>query len=763
MSGNFPETYVDGKGLTDFKVNSEYIINLVITLAIFFLWKKRNLLDQRIYHLVIISMVLTMIAELAFTYYVSVYGISNLVGHIFKIFSFWLIYVAVVQTTLRDPFSALSRSASTYDAIPEAVIAVDKHGFIHQANNAASQLAGLPSSLLLGKDSHRIFHPGDISKDDCQVCNAIRQNIQRDNVQMFWPERKSWLDFSVAPLKTDIGIETGMVETIRDVTKQYEAQQALANHQEHLEEMVKDRTHELEVMRDKALAASKTKSEFLAKMSHELRTPLNSIIGFTGILKDGIAGPLSNEQSKQLGMVYDSATHLLSLINDILDISKVEAGKMELQCESFDLQKTLQKVENVIRPLLAKPDKANVELVFNCHYPSNKLYSDESKIRQVLLNLLSNAVKFTNKGRVTLNCEQEGDVLHFIVHDTGIGIPEEKQSDIFESFQQADNSTVRMHEGTGLGLTITRQFVELMGGTISLESEVNVGSTFELSIPITVIPFKSEAQIYRIHSEESNLPGKLLKEDCHILVIDDDAHALELMRNYLQKEGYQVTTLSDSRQAVETVKQIKPMAITLDVQMPELDGWATLAALKSDNQTSSVPVVMISMMDKKNLGLSLGAVDYLQKPIEPERLSLLLDTIRVDNKDVLIVEDRKPDAEMLEIMLSQDGYRVRHAANGLQALDMIENHRPALILLDLMMPQMSGFEVIQRLRANKETAEIPIIVISAKHLSEAEADYLSENVEKVLVKGQLTRNDMFREVDSMLFNLCSKQLDDTTS
>lgn len=769
MSGNFPETYIDGKGLTTFKINSEYVINLVIALAIYYLWYKRDLLDKRIFYLVTGSMVFTIIAELAFTYYVSVYGLSNLVGHIFKIFSFWLIYVAVVKTTLRDPFAALTRSASTYDAIPDAVIAINQDGIIQQANDAASQLSGLPVTALLNKDSHALFHPASIEKHECPVCKVVKQNIHQDNIQLYWPERKIWLDFALAPMHTDIDVNPVMVQTIRNITRQYESQQELEKHREHLEDLVKERTSTLEqayddlkVARDEAIRATKVKSEFLAKMSHELRTPLNSIIGFTGIIKDGLAGPVSDEQAKQLAMVYESATHLLNLINDILDISKVEAGKTELHYESFNLENIFDEVKNVISPLLTSKDKNNIKLVYNLDCQSNHIYSDKGKIRQILLNLLSNAIKFTHKGTVSLTCRLEDSNLYFVVEDTGIGIPEDKQAHIFETFHQVDNSTVRSHEGTGLGLAITKQFIELMGGTISLQSKKNFGTKFEVCIPVKEIKITAEEQLKNIFPENNKVSSTLAKEENHILVIDDDEHTLELMRNYLQKEGYQVTTLSDSRQAVTKVKEIKPLAVTLDVQMPELDGWAILAALKNDNQTSSVPVIMISMQDKKNLGLSLGAVDFLQKPIEPKQLAALLDNISIDNKDVLIIEDRKPDAEMLEIMLNKDGYQVRHASDGVQGLEMIANRQPALILLDLMMPHMSGFEVIQRLRAKKETIGIPIIVVSAKHLTEAEAEYLSENVEKVLVKGELTKNDMLDEVGNALSIIKNKQPGDVS-
>ena len=547
------------------------------------------------------------------------------------------------------------------------------------------------------------------------------------------------------------------------VSERYRVNEELEKHRDNLEVLVRERTQELEDMRDKALEASKAKSEFLAKMSHELRTPLNSIIGFTGILRDGIAGPVSDEQEKQLGMVYDSANHLLGLINDILDISKVEAGKMELQFESFDLQEALQEVKNVVKPLVDKPGKENIELIFDIDCTSKNLYSDKGKIRQVLLNLLSNAIKFTEKGAITLKCWQDTNILHFVVEDTGIGIPKEKQVGIFESFQQVDNSEVRSYEGTGLGLTITKQFVELMGGEISLDSEEGVGSKFELHIPITVVPLKPTAQIHTVFPDKKASVARISKEDCHVLVVDDDENALQLMKNYLEHEGYPVTTLSDSRLAVDKVKEINPMATILDVQMPDIDGWATLAALKSDNQTSSVPVIMVSVLDKKNLGLSLGAIDFLQKPVEPQQLSLLLNSLRIGNKDVLIVEDRKPDAEMLEIMLNQEGYHVRHAVDGIQALEFIVHSPPDLILLDLMMPQMSGFEVIQRLRANSETENIPIIVVSAKHLTEAEAEYLAENVEKVLVKGEMTRNDMLNEVGRVLIHICNKQFGDISS
>lgn len=544
------------------------------------------------------------------------------------------------------------------------------------------------------------------------------------------------------------------------VQEQNKAQKELNEHREHLEELVDIRTEELRVARDQALEATRAKSDFLASMSHELRTPLNSIIGFTGILKDGMAGPINDEQGKQLTMVYGSAKHLLELINDILDLSKVEAGRIDVVKEDFELGDLLTELSELMQPQAhAKGLQLTLEEI-----PSLTLHTDRGKLRQTMLNLIGNALKFTEQGRVSVSAKRHEGGLQIHVTDTGIGILESHQQRVFDSFRQVDMSDDRKHEGTGLGLAISRKFMHLLGGDIRLESEFGKGSTFSVVLPAKVIlsePIQSVPPTLSSRSE--NAPIRGVGQGHLVMVVDDQRDAQELLSNYLQSGGYRVALCADGRKAVEMARQVRPFAITLDIIMPNQDGWQTLAQLKQDPETSDIPVIIISSLDEKNLGMSLGAVDYLEKPVDKGALFKSIQTLEFENRDILLVEDRIQDAEMLKAMLEPEGYQVRQASSGALALKLLEVYRPGLILLDLMMPGISGFEVIRHVRNNPDTQDIPIIVVSAKSLSEAEQDYLRANVQDLLMKGAFSRQQMLDDVGRFLTKVHSEKVGEETS
>ena len=554
------------------------------------------------------------------------------------------------------------------------------------------------------------------------------------------------------------------VVSVQDITERKQAAQALQDAYDKLEEKVVERTRELatanshlqqEVEERKraeliATNANRAKSTFLANMSHELRTPLNSIIGFTGIIKDGMAGDVNEEQAKQLEMVYGSARHLLALINDILDLSKVEAGKVETFMEDFELEPLLQEVQSLMQ---LQADNKGLDLQLTGSV-SEIMRTDRGKLRQVLLNLLSNAIKFTERGSVTLVCQQQGQDVIFEVIDTGIGIDKENLIRIFGAFEQIDERTEREYEGTGLGLAISRQFIELLGGEVSVLSTPGEGSIFRIVLHDvlrkTPVALSAATESKLTEAAEGVNKGK-------ILVVDDDKKTRELLSFYLQDQGYVVIEASSGEEAVALAHSQHPLAITLDIMMPGQDGWATLGELKEAPVTRNIPVIIISILDEKNLGLSLGAVDYLTKPVDKTRLLNCVAELAGQVKDVLVVEDSEKDALLMRSMLEPEGYRVRLAGDGEQGLMVIKEQQPDLLLLDLMMPGMSGFEVIRHLKTSPATAQLPVIIVSAKSLTEAEADYLRENTEGLLIKGQYNREEMLHEVAESLARLGEKK------
>ncbi len=560
--------------------------------------------------------------------------------------------------------------------------------------------------------------------------------------------------------RLQIGGRSVRVVSVQDIRERKRAAEVLRKAYDELEEKVAERTRELaeanarlqqevEVRKQAEVAAneaSRAKSTFLANMSHELRTPLNSIIGFTGILKDGMAGEVNEEQARQLDMVYGSARHLLELINDILDLSKVEAGKVEAVRKAFELMPLLEELKAVMQPLA---DAKGLELQLSGFVPE-QLYSDRGKLRQILLNLLGNAVKFTEQGSVTLVCRQHHQSVVFEVSDTGIGIARESLATIFDAFEQADNRSEREYEGTGLGLTISRRFVELLGGEISACSTPGKGSTFRV-------------ELYDVVRDPRPLPSEPLQAPVcsaatpagqpRVLVVDDDEKTRALLHFYLQEQGYSVITASDGREALVLARSQQPFAITLDIMMPGQDGWSTLAALKEDEATHHIPVVIISIVDEQKLGLTLGAVDYLTKPVDKGRLLACLSALDGRIRDVLVVDDTDEDAALACALLEPEGYQVRVAHSAEAGLAAVRARCPDLLLLDLMMPDMSGFEVIRHLKADPATRALPIVIVSAKTLTEAEAGYLREHTEGILVKGEYDREDMLREIADSLAGL----------
>jgi len=497
---------------------------------------------------------------------------------------------------------------------------------------------------------------------------------------------------------------------------------------------------------EKLKEMDRLKSQFLANMSHELRTPLNSIIGFSRVILKGIDGPLTDMQRTDLEAVYNSGQHLLSLINNILDISKIQAGKMEINIGDTDLREIIKSVMSTAIGLV-KDKPIELQQVVPEDLPI--IRADSGRIRQVLLNIVGNAAKFTERGFIRLEAEATPTEVIIRVSDSGIGIPQDKLGTIFEEFTQVDGSSTRAVGGTGLGLAISRNFVEMHGGRIWAESTVGKGSTFHVVLPIagpTEMPKEEEEDIV---VGEQPIPGAK-----QVLCVDDDEGVITLFRRYLSKKGYQVIGLTRSTNVVERAQRIRPFAITLDVMMPEKDGWQVIQELKSNPHTRDIPVIICSIVSDKEYGISLGASDYLVKPVLEEDLVAALERLdrRKDGQQrVLIVDDHAPDRKLLRRMIeSQERYQVIEAAGGREAIELIQRIHPDIIILDLMMPEVDGFAVLESVKANRATRSIPIIVVTAKDLTPEERDILNRGVAALLQKGLFGRQELLADVAAAL-------------
>jgi signal transduction histidine kinase/CheY-like chemotaxis protein len=496
--------------------------------------------------------------------------------------------------------------------------------------------------------------------------------------------------------------------------------------------------------RDAAESANRTKSTFLANMSHELRTPMNAIIGYSEMLLEETADLGLEDLNPDLEKIRGAGRHLLALINDILDVSKIEAGKMTLYAEDFEVAPVVSDIASTIRPLV---DQNANTLHITCPQDAGTMHNDLTKVRQTLFNLLSNASKFTKNGTIELIVEPFDHHIRFAVRDTGIGMSAEQLARLFTAFSQADDSTTRKFGGTGLGLVISRKFCQMMGGSIDVESEPGHGTTFTVHLP-RQLPDQQKApetaqKIPQSTSETSSAPL--------VLIVDDDPDACELLRRNLEKQGYRARTAASGPRGLELARSLHPDAITLDVMMPGMDGWSVLSSLKADPATSRIPVVMVTMLGDRGLGYALGASDYLSKPVDPVALRNVLATQCGHSPTrILIVEDDARSRELLVRILKKEGLTISIAENGVEALKEIENAPPSAILLDLMMPVMDGFEFLRALRSRPDGQTIPVIVLTAKDLTNEDRAALEGSTSAVLQKSALAEDGLWEEVGAQV-------------
>jgi PAS domain S-box-containing protein len=657
----------------------------------------------------------------------------------------------LVITQLRQ---SNQRTINILESITDAFVALNQDWQITYINPQAAEVLQQESVHLLKQNFWQVF-PDELGSLHAQHYQHAIAEKSITSFEAHYAPKNSWLEVRAYP-----GPE-GLSIFLQDVTERKQAEEKLRQLNQALDERVKERTMQLvlsmkgaEEARIKAEEANRSKSEFLTNMSHELRTPLNAIIGYSEMLEEDAEDTGQEDFVPDIRKIQGAGKHLLSLINDVLDLSKIEAGRMELHLETFAVAPVIKDIVSTIQPVAE--NNANI-LSVNCPSNIGTMHADQTKVRQSLFNLLSNASKFTKRGEITLTVEKvkrdnNEDWIHFRVSDTGIGMTPEQIQKIFKAFTQADSSTTRKYGGTGLGLTITEQFTNMMGGRVTVESEYGSGSTFTIELPKYV---NKPKQASTPPSESLQIPQLLAAKQDNvgtILVIDDDLNAREILQRSLADVGYHVVCSDNGKQGLRLAEELRPDVITLDVMMPEMDGWTVLTALKENPAVADIPVILLTMVDDRNLGYSLGAADYLTKPIDRNRLIAVLDKYKSteSNGSVLIVEDDDHSREMMCRLLEREGWVTKEAENGRRALEILQMHLPRLILLDLMMPEMDGFEFIHELRQQPSWRSIPVIVVTAKDITATERQQLGDKIQSIFQKRRFDSQELLAEVHEFI-------------
>lgn len=644
--------------------------------------------------------------------------------------------------------------------LPDAIYAKDASCRKTIANPADVHNMGLQSEAeVLGKDDFELF-PQEVAEkfyaDDQVVLQSGIPVLNREEYFVDGEGRKHWLVTSKLPLTDQHGKVAGLIGIGRDITERKQAEEQVRLQLS----VIAEQNLELEKARDAAMEANKTKSAFLASMSHELRTPLNAIIGYSEMIAEEMSDDGETRYHGDLDRIHMAGKNLLELINEVLDLSKIEAGKMELYVEEFQLNSLIDEVVSTVQPLTEKNENS---LLVNIAKDIPTVRLDHTKVRQILFNLISNASKFTQEGTITLSAatippaDHTGTKIVLKVSDTGIGLTEEQKLKLFKEFSQADSSTTRKYGGTGLGLAITKHFTEMMHGTIEIESAPNQGTTFTVTLPQSIEDTGEKKAPAIAPAEKAPAP---LPTNTAVLVVDDDQGVRDLLFRYLSKEGYLVECVASGDEGIRRAKEILPMAIILDVMMPRKDGWAVLQEIKNDPTLKSIPVVMYTMLDEKNFGLAIGASEYLIKPVNKEKILQVLEKYkqRAPSEYILIVDDNPDLRTMASRAIQKAGWEVRTADNGKSALALLEIILPSIIFLDIMMPVMDGFEFLSIFQNREEWKHIPVVVITSKDLMAEERQQLNGIVKKVIQKGDFTPEKLLKQISFLIPQLTTQNI-----
>ncbi|MGH1461859.1 MAG: response regulator [Neptuniibacter sp.] len=657
-----------------------------------------------------------------------------------------------LQNMQNDLANSEQRISKIIEASPIGILSINQRGVIETFSSAAEGIFGYYASDVIGKNI-KILMETDVAVNhdlylERRMHGAPSSVVGQSRVVNAVRKDGTVFKLEARVEEVQVGNDTFYIGLVEDITERLELER------------------QTQEAREQAERANEAKSAFLANMSHELRTPMNAIIGYSEMLAEDAEDDDLDEMLEDLNKITAAGKHLLSLINDVLDLSKIEAGKMDLYLESFSVKDITEDVANTALSLI---EKNSNELVFDINQELDTMHGDVTKIRQILFNLISNAAKFTKQGTITLSANEttilNKPAIQFAVADTGIGIPEDKINHIFSEFSQADESTTRDYGGTGLGLALVKKFCEMMGGGIRVESTTGEGSTFIVTLPKVMQKQRSGLEDEaHIDAEQLDYPSEVSGEEGQtesatdashsntVLVIDDEASARELLRKRLEADGCSVLLAKNGAEGLALAAKHKPVLITLDVMMPGMDGWTVLRRLKADKDLKDIPVAMISMVGDKAMSYSLGAVESLQKPVDRNKLSELIKKYASSEcKTALVVEDDQAARQTMVRTLQNEGWKVEEAENGKVGLEKTEHHKFELILLDLMMPVMDGFEFLEGLRSSEHlSAHTPVVIVTAMELNLEDRKRLQNNVSEVVEKSGRDMEGVIDDILSML-------------